>query len=102
MSFQIHEKVIPTLIPHAKFGAPQCRGYLYGRTVMKTAGIVCNKCLEIIRLVRPGNLQRLMDEMELQLEVASALCHHCGAASLFPGFSHVDAFVCRECVTGNG
>ena len=64
---------------------------------MKTGGIICNKCREIIRRIPPGDIQRVMDEMELELEVASALCHHCGAVSLFPGFSRVEAFVCSEC-----
>jgi hypothetical protein len=69
---------------------------------MKTGGIICNKCLEIIRMVHPGDLQRVMDEMEIELEVASVLCHHCGTASLFPGFSRIGAFICQTCGKENG
>ena len=39
--------------------------------------------------------------MESQLTVASSICQHCGAVNLFPGFSHVQAFICHECGEGN-
>jgi uncharacterized protein (DUF983 family) len=35
--------------------------------------------------------------MELTLDVTSAICPHCGAVNLFPGFARMLAFVCREC-----
>jgi len=35
--------------------------------------------------------------MELRGEVASAICPHCGAVHLSPGFSRLIAFVCDGC-----
>jgi hypothetical protein len=102
VSFQVHEEILPTLIPHAEFGAPQCCGCLYGRIVAGTAGIICNECLEIVQMTPPDGLRRALDEMELHLELASALCQHCGSVNLIPGFSHVEAFVCRTCGKGHG
>jgi uncharacterized protein (DUF983 family) len=39
----------------------------------------------------------MLDEMELSLEFASEKCPYCGAVNLFPGFSQMTAFVCRQC-----
>ena len=41
--------------------------------------------------------QTAVDEMEVALPVAAAVCPHCGAMNLFPGFSQMLAFICREC-----
>ena len=67
----MREEIIPTLIPHAKFGAAQCPGRLYGRIIRKTAGIICDECLQIIRMVPPGDLRQVLDEMELRVKAAS-------------------------------
>jgi hypothetical protein len=34
--------------------------------------------------------------MELTFDVSSAVCPHCGAVKLFPGFSEIRAFTCKE------
>jgi hypothetical protein len=49
-----------------------------------------------------SDLQRTIDERELQLDLAIGLCSHCGAVNLLPGFSRVEAFVCQTCGKGNG
>jgi hypothetical protein len=40
---------------------------------------------------------RTLDEMELEADVASAVCPHYGATHLAPGFSMLMAFVCDNC-----
>jgi len=35
-----------------------------------TAGIICDKCFEIVRVVPPENLQQVLNEAELQVEAA--------------------------------
>jgi hypothetical protein len=75
---------------------------MYGRIVRRTAGILCNECLEILQMVQPDGLRRALDEMELQLSIAITLCRYCGAVNLFPGFSRVEVFVCQTCGKGNG
>ena len=44
-----------------------------------------------------SDLQRTLDEVELEGDVASAVCPHCGATHLAPGFSRLMAFVCDNC-----
>jgi hypothetical protein len=47
--------------------------------------------------VQTADLQRTLHEMKLTLDVASSAFPHCGAVNLFPGFSEMMAFTCREC-----
>ncbi len=88
---------IQTVIPHSEFGTPECSGCLFARIGLDSAVIACNECGKIVQRVALGDLQRTLREMELQLEVATALCRHCRAVNLFPGLSRVEAFVCKEC-----
>jgi hypothetical protein len=53
-------------------------------------------------MVAVGDLRRTLDEMEVQLEVATALCQQCRSVNLFPGLSRVEAFVCQTCGKENG
>ena len=66
------------------------RLHLYSAVYRKTAGL-------IVRTVPAADLQQTFDEMELTLDLASAVCPHCGAVNLFPGFSEVMAFACKGC-----
>jgi hypothetical protein len=56
-----------------------------------------NECDAVIRSVPATELQRTFTEMELTLDLSSAVCPHCGAVNLFPGFSQILAFTCKEC-----
>jgi hypothetical protein len=96
------EETIPTLIPHAQFGAPDCGGSLTGRYNRGLAEVICNECEKVVAFVFPSVLRRYLDYMELHLDFSTALCQQCGAANLFPGLSGVEVFVCRECGNGNG
>jgi hypothetical protein len=90
-----HERV--PIIPHSNFGDPECCGCLFGVVQGDLAEIVCNECLVVVRRVPVSDLRRTLDEMELAGDVASALCPHCGATHLVPGFSTLMAFVCDYC-----
>jgi predicted Zn-ribbon and HTH transcriptional regulator len=48
------------------------------------------------------DLQRTIDEMELSLDVVPALCSSCGFVNLFPGFTKIDAFICRKSGASKG
>jgi hypothetical protein len=89
--------IIGTAIPHAEFGDPECCGCLNGIITGDTAEIVCNECNAIVRRVPASELRVVLSEMELVLDVASSSCPHCGAVNLFPGFTKMHAFTCREC-----
>jgi hypothetical protein len=88
-----------TIIPHDSFGA-DCCGCLTGVIRGDQADIVCNECGALVRSVPAADLEQTLTEMELTLELASAMCPHCGAVNLFPGFSEMKAFVCSECGEG--
>lgn len=102
VSYSAVSEKIPTVIPHAEFGAPNCCGCLVGAISSGTAEIICNECGDVIAYVTPENLRQVLSDMESQLDLATALCRHCGAVNLLPGFSHVNAFVCQTCGKANG
>jgi hypothetical protein len=91
------ERVIQTVLPHSAFGNPECCGCLVGSIENDQAEIFCNECEQVIRTVPGLELRNTLDQMELALDVAIAMCPHCRAVNLFPGFTRVGAFVCREC-----
>jgi hypothetical protein len=85
------------IIPHADFGDHDCCGCLFGFVRGEEAEIRYNECNALIRTVLAQDLQRTLTEMELKGDVASAICPHCGAVYLAPGFSRLIAFVCDGC-----
>ncbi|HEY7393122.1 MAG TPA: hypothetical protein VH640_31670 [Bryobacteraceae bacterium] len=42
-------------------------------------------------------LRKTFEEMEVTLDVASAICPHCGGANLFLGFSEMLTYTCKKC-----
>lgn len=94
------EGVIASTLPHQMFGDDDCCGCLNGIIRGDVADIECNECGVVVRTVSAADLARTLDEMEASLDVASAMCPHCGAVNLFPGFSEISAYVCRECGRG--
>ena len=91
------------ILPHLDFGDPECCGTIWAITRNgdpDTADLICNECSAVVRTVPTVDVQRILDEMESMLDVATSKCPHCGAVTLVPGFSRVLAFVCHECGTG--
>jgi hypothetical protein len=86
--------------PHSDFGDAKCCGCLFPVMRGDQADIVCNECAAVVRTVPAADLKRTFDEMELSLDLTRERCPHCGAVNLFPGFSQVAAFVCKECGRG--
>jgi hypothetical protein len=95
-----YEGSVDTTLPHSSFGAPECCGCLVGHINGTRADIVCNECATVVRTVAVPDLQQTLTEMELTLELSAEMCPHCGAVTLFPGFSSMRAFVCCECGKG--
>jgi hypothetical protein len=57
------------------------------------AEIRCNEYDDLICTVPASDLERTLTEMELNGDIASAICPHCGAVHLAPEFSRLIAFV---------
>ena len=80
-----------------QIGDPDCCGCLNGVIRGDQADIVCNECGTVLRTVPVANVGQTLTELELTLEVASEVCPHCGSVNLFPGFSRMLGFTCRQC-----
>ena len=91
------EGPIETTLPHSEFGDPECCGCLSGVIRGDQADIVCNECGTVLRTVPAANVGQTLTELEITLDVASAMCPHCGLVNLFPGFSKMLAFTCQQC-----
>ena len=91
------ENIVRTTLPHSDFGDPECCGCLNAIVRGDHADIICNECGTIVRTLPAADLERTFAEMELTLDIASELCPHCGKVNLFPGFSKMQAYTCREC-----
>jgi hypothetical protein len=61
------------------------------------ADIVRNECGTVVRGVLAAELRKTFDEMELALDLATEICPHCGGANLFPGFSEMLTYTCKQC-----
>ena len=84
----------------SSFRAADCCGCLNGILEGDQARTECNECYAVVRTVPSAALDQTLHEMELSLDLSSALCPHCGAVNMFPGFSKVFVFVCKECERG--
>lgn len=89
-----------TILPHSDFGDPECCGCLIAATVGDSAEIICNECGVVVRTVPTTDLRKTLTEMELSLDVASGICPHCLSVNLFPGFTRIESFVCKQCGLG--
>jgi DNA-directed RNA polymerase subunit RPC12/RpoP len=83
------------ILPHSDFGDPECCGLFLPRERGNVAEL--NECGFVLKTVPLADFRRVQDELQLSLEVASKQCPHCGSAILFPGFSSMLAYTCRQC-----
>jgi hypothetical protein len=90
------------LIAHADYGDPECPGLLLQEERGNETDIRCNECGFILKTVTTADTRYTMDELELAGDVASEKWPHCGSGNLFPGFSRMLAFTCRNCGKGVG
>jgi uncharacterized protein (DUF983 family) len=54
----------------------------------------------MIGSVPVNDLTRILAQLEASLNIATVMCPHCRAINLFPGFTEMLAFICRECGEG--
>jgi hypothetical protein len=85
------------ILPHSDFGDPECCGLLLPFVRGDFADITCNECGGIVQTVEAADLRRMLDEMQLNLDVASEMCPFCRSVNLLPGFSEMLAFTFRFC-----
>jgi hypothetical protein len=58
----------------------------------------CNECGAVAATITREQLEAGYVPEELRFDgLTTALCPHCGAVRVFPGFRAIDAFICAEC-----
>lgn len=82
------------------WGDKECCGCLMIEERGDVADLVCNECGVVVRTVARSDLHPVVTEMSLAGGFAHELCPHCGSVNLFPGFSEMMAYRCRECGKG--
>ena len=85
------------IIPHGSSG---CCGCLVVRVRQDYADIICNECETLVRTVPVAEVENTFRELARTDMICSAPCPHCGALNSFPGWSSIQAFICRECGKG--
>jgi hypothetical protein len=88
-----------TIVPHQLLGA-DCCGCLVPVIRGEEADLVCNECNALIGTVAASEVELTLSQLALSDEICSAKCPHCTAMNVFPGFSAMTAFTCRECGEG--
>ena len=89
----------PRLFPMKASGA-DCCGCIVTVTRGDVADLICNECNALIRTVPAGEAEQTLAQLASSDEICSARCSHCEALNVFPGFSSMEAFTCRECGEG--
>jgi transcription initiation factor TFIIIB Brf1 subunit/transcription initiation factor TFIIB len=64
------------------------------------ADIICNECGTVVKTVPADQIADTLMELSLSQESCVATCPHCGADNVFPGFSSIQAFICKTCGEG--
>ena len=62
-----------------------------------SANLVCNECGSIIGTVPTEEAPQILLRMAISEGMCTAICDHCGALNTFPGFTSIEAYICREC-----
>lgn len=77
-----------------------CCGCLIAVERGNVADLVCNECGALIRTVAMGEVSQALLRLAMEQGICSATCTHRGAVNTFPGFTSIQAFICRECGEG--
>ena len=80
------------ILPHAEFGDPECCGLFFPLLNGEHADIICNECGKVYRSVPAADVEKTLDEMELEVAFCTEQCPHCGSVNVIGGFSEVFVF----------
>ncbi|HEY6345100.1 MAG TPA: hypothetical protein VIY49_26685 [Bryobacteraceae bacterium] len=90
------------IIPHENADA-DCCGCLVPNVDGEQVRLVCNECGAVVATITLAQFEAGYVPEDLRPgAVTTAVCPHCGAVQVFPGFSSIDAFICSECGQGVG
>jgi hypothetical protein len=85
------------MVPHEIATGADCDGRLIVEEHGAVVVLKCNSCGAVVDTVPIDHAGTRLMELA---SICSAPCPRCGRVNLFPGFSVVEAFICRECGEG--
>src|SRR5713226_120464 len=88
------------IVPHADVGDEDCCGCLYPVERGDLADLFCNECGALIQTVPIAEVEPTLLRMAMSQGVCTATCPHCQALNTFPGFTSIEAYICKECGEG--
>jgi hypothetical protein len=88
------------IVPHKVATGAKCDGCLIIEEHGDVADLKCNSCPVVVDTVPIDRAGSRLMELASSVEICSARCPHCGAVNVFPGYSVIEAFVCRQCGEG--
>jgi hypothetical protein len=62
--------------------------------------LMCNECGTVIATVAAADAEATLLRMAMSAGVCSETCPQCGELNVFPGFSAMEAYMCRHCGAG--
>jgi hypothetical protein len=94
------EKMNPDELPIVPHDDDDCCGCLIVVERGAVADLVCNECGALIRTVPTDEAPQVLLRMVIDQGMCSAVCPHCQALNTFPGFTSIEAYICKECSQG--
>lgn len=93
---------VAVILPHEIVADVDCCGCLVAIRRGDQAEIRCNECDALIETAPLDELQTTISRLALPMwqTVTSQRCPHCGALNVLPGFSSMEAYICKECGEG--
>jgi hypothetical protein len=93
---------LDVIVPHEIVARVECCGCLIAIRRRDKPEIRCNECDALIDAVPLEELEATMAKLSAPMweEVTSERCPHCGAVNVLPGFSSMEAYICKECGEG--
>ena len=92
-----YEGMTATLLPHADFGDPDCRGFIFGITDGNMGYLGCNQCTAVVQMLPAAELQKTLDDIDLAMDSSREMCPRCGKENLVIGFTSMLVYTCHEC-----
>jgi hypothetical protein len=88
------------IVPHSDVGDEDCCGCLYPVERGDVADLVCNECGALIQTVPLFEVEQTLLRMAMSQGCCSAICPHCQVVNMFPGFTTIEFYICKECGEG--
>jgi hypothetical protein len=92
----------PYLVGHSDHGDPECCGLILPAPAADAFQLRCNECGAVIGTAAAtlAEAEEALMRMAIADGICSETCPRCGELNVFPGFTGMEAYVCRRCGSG--